>query len=426
MLRGSDRDALAEILTAERSLIARGNGRSYGDAALNPAATVSMLQHDRIFTFDPDIGRVTCESGVLLADLLRLFVPRGWFPRVTPGTWFVTVGGLVASDVHGKNHHRAGSFCRHVERLELMRGDGQVVVCSRDENPELFAATCGGMGLTGIILTVTFCMLPVETAHVRQRTLRAANLEEILAAFDGYAGATYSLAWIDCLARGEARGRSVLMLGEHAALDELPARARRRPLAVRLRRRVRVPFHLPRAVVGRHAVRAFNVLYHRRARPGTRIVPYEGFFYPLDAIADWNRIYGRRGFVQHQSVLPKEAGKEGLARMLSTLAGAKSGTFLAVLKLLGPRQADDGMLSFPMEGYTLALDFPADEDGFRVLAELDAIVLDHGGRMYLAKDSRMDARTFRRGYPELDRFLAVRAAHGGERFSSRLAERLGL
>lgn len=429
LLRFRDTAELAGLVAANASMIARGNGRAYGDAALNPAATLSTLGFDRIRAFDPESGRITCEAGVLLADLLDLFVPRGLFPPVTPGTRFVTVGGMVAADVHGKNHHVAGSFGRHVERLEVMVADGRVVACSAEESPDLFRATIGGMGLTGVILTATFRLAPIGTAWMRQETLVAADLDAAMALFEESADWTYSVAWIDCLARGARRGRSVVTRGEHARLDELPSERRQRPLE-RPRRPVRrVPIDLPGAALNRWTVRAFNEAYFRRARPGTAIVDYETFFYPLDALLEWNRIYGASGFTQYQCVLPKAASREGLARLLDAIARAGQGSFLAVLKLFGPSGggAADGLLSFPMEGYTLALDFPARAAGFALMTELDAIVADLGGRLYLAKDARMGAGMLARGYPALDRFRAVRDDwDAGTRFSSLLAERVGL
>lgn len=412
--------ALDAALAGADSLIARGNGRAYGDAALNARLTLSTLDHDRLLAFDPGTGRLTCEAGVLLSDLVDLFLPRGWFVPVTPGTRLVTVGGMIAADVHGKNHHLHGSFGRHVESLRLRTGDG-VVTCSRDQNPDLFRATIGGMGLTGVILEATFRLVPVETAWIRQETVVCPNLDAAMAAFEASAGWTYTVAWIDCLARGARSGRSLLYRGEHARRDEI---GRARPLRLPPKRRLAVPVNAPEIALNHWSVAAFNELYWRRgAGGGTALVDAETFFYPLDALLDWNRIYGRRGFVQYQCVLPKPASRAGLGLLLERIAAAGSGSFLAVLKLFGPGDAEGGDLSFPMEGYTLALDFPATAATFALLTELDAIVADHGGRLYLAKDARMGARLLRQGYRDgLARFARQR----DPRFDSALSQRLDL
>lgn len=406
------------------SLIARGNGRAYGDAALNPRATLSMLGMGRMLAFDAATGALTCEAGVLLSDILTVFVPRGWFPPVTPGTKLVTVGGMIAADVHGKNHHLAGSFGDHVESLDLLLADGRVVTCGPDREADLFTATRGGMGLTGVILRATFRLVPIETGYIRQETLRAGDLDTIMGLFQASAGWTYSVAWIDCLARGPRLGRSLLFRGEHARLDELPAERRATPLTP-ARRRVRtVPLDFPGFALNHWTVGAFNALYWRLGTPRETLVDYDTFFYPLDSLLEWNRIYGRPGFTQYQCVLPASVSADGLRALLTAIGAAGNASFLAVLKLFG-RQ--DGMMSFPMEGYTLALDFPASTATFGLLLDLDSIVADHGGRLYLAKDARMGASLLRRGYPSVGRFQALRADRGLDRvFRSVQSERLGL
>src|SRR5215469_2046332 len=416
-------DVLAAV-AAESSLIARGNGRAYGDAALNPAATLDLRRDDRFIAFDDATGTLTAEAGTLLADILDCLVPRGWFPPVTPGTKFVTVGGMLAADVHGKNHHKAGTIGDHVESLDLVLADGRVVRCSRDDNAPLFAATLGGMGLTGVILAARLKLQRVETAYVRQETLRARDLEAIMDLFEASRDWTYTVAWIDCLARGRDLGRALLYRGEHARNDELPARRRTAPFTPPARRTRRMPVDLPAIMLNRWSVAAFNRLFYRASRSGTAVVDYDRFFYPLDAIHEWNRLYGSGGFVQYQCVQPKAASRAGLSALLDRIAGAGAGSFLSVLKLLGPGR---GMLSFPMEGYTLALDFRADSANLALLTELDAIVAAHGGRVYLAKDARIAAADFRRGYAGIDEFAAVRAMVDPRRkFASLQSQRLGL
>ena len=421
LLTARGRDEARAAVSSEASLIARGNGRSYGDAALSRDAVLSMLRSSRMIAFDEASGTLTCEAGVMLADILDLFVPRGWFPPVTPGTKFVTIGGMIAADVHGKNHHGAGSFTGHVDSFELALADGQVVRCSRTENAELFAATCGGMGLTGIIVTASFRLLRIETPYIRQETRQAANLAEAMDLLGQSASATYSVAWIDCLSTGAQMGRSVIFSGEHALPHELPA-----PPPKTGSRTLTMPFHAPAMLLNRWTISAFNQLYYQRNPAGTAIIPYGPYFYPLDAILAWNRLYGRAGFVQYQCVLPKAAAAEGMAALLRRIAASGKGSFLAVLKQFGAANPH-GMLSFPMEGFTLALDFAVDQRTLALLGELDAITGDHGGRVYLAKDACSRPELLRRGYPRLDEFLAVRhKVDPHHKFSSLLSQRLGL
>lgn len=407
----------------EGGAIPRGNGRSYGDSSLGRALTLGLGKLDRMLAFDPASGALTCEGGVKLADVIDALLPLGWFPTVTPGTKFVTVGGMVASDVHGKNHHGAGSFCDHLDWIDLALGDGQVLRCSHAENPDLFAATCGGMGLTGVVLRARFRLRPVETSRIRQEVHRTRDLSETMALFEAGHDWTYSVSWIDCLAGGSSLGRSVVSFAEHALVDELAPADRDAPLAWRPLKPKTVPVDFPGFALGRMSVKAFNFAYYRAQKAGPGVVDFNPYFYPLDAILDWNRIYGRRGFVQYQCVLPLESSEAGLRRLLTEIAGRGSASFLAVLKRMGHQSF--GMLSFPRPGYTLALDFPATDATFALLGDLDAITLDHGGRIYLAKDARMDAATLAAGYPRLDEFRAVRERHGlTERFRSLQSERL--
>lgn len=416
---------LHEALPPLPACIARGNGRSYGDASLNPDATIDMLRLDRLIAFNDGTGTLTCEAGVLLSDIVTAFVPRGWFPPVTPGTRMVTIGGMIASDVHGKNHHVAGSFDDHVDWIDLDLGDGRVLRCSPSEHAELFAATCGGMGLTGIIVRAAFRMLKIETAYMRQRTLRAANLEQALAVFEQSQGSTYSVAWIDCLATGKALGRSAILLGEHARVAELDERTRADPLHRAARKPRSVPIDFPDFALSGFNVKLFNQFYYAMQRPGDTLVGLDPYFYPLDALTDWNRIYGRQGFVQYQCVLPLATSEEGLRHLLAAISAAGAGSFLAVLKRMGP--ASFGLLSFPMEGYTLALDFPATPANLALLETLDTITADHGGRIYLTKDARMPSQMVTQGYPRLPAFRELRARYGlDQRFSSLLSQRLGL
>lgn len=397
--------------------LARGLGRSYGDSSLAPSV-VDMRDEDEILGFDSATGLLSCAAGVSLATLLAVFVPRGWFLPVTPGTQFVTVGGAVASDVHGKNHHLDGCFSECVENVTLQLADGSLLVCSRQAHPELFHATCGGMGLTGIIRQVTLRLRPIRSAYVQQTTLKAANLDEALELFANHYHATYSVAWIDCLASGASLGRALVMLGEHAEEGGL---------VVGGKGTLGVPLEMPHQLLNTYSIRAFNTLYYHRVRQKRteQLVHYRPFFYPLDGIQHWNRLYGKQGFVQYQCVLPKAVGLEGLSVLLKRIAASGQGSFLAVLKALGAENGN--FLSFPLEGYTLALDFKLMPDTLRLLDELDAILLDYGGRLYLTKDARMGQATFRQGYPRWEAFQQVRERYGAlGRFVSMQSIRLGL
>jgi decaprenylphospho-beta-D-ribofuranose 2-oxidase len=407
----------AQALQSQAPLIAHGLGRSYGDSAL-AKQVLGMRYLDHFVAFDSESGVLTCEAGVSLDAVLRTFVPLGWFLPVTPGTRFVTVGGAIASDVHGKNHHGAGTFGAQVLRLELLVGSGERVWVSSTEHVDLFQATCGGMGLTGVILHATFALRRITSSQIVQTTIKAPSLQAVLESFDAHASAAYSVAWIDCLASRSSMGRSLLMLGEHANDG---------PLVVQNRAATPVPFDLPAALLNQTTVQAFNSLYYGLARKSasTRRIAFEPFFYPLDALSEWNRMYGRAGFLQYQFVLPQAAGVAGLSEVLSRIVQSGRGSFLAVLKAFGAANAN--LLSFPQAGYTLALDFKVEAAVFELLNELDAIVLHHGGRLYLAKDARMSIATFRAGYPNWQSFEAVRerwGAHG--KFASNQSRRLGL
>jgi decaprenylphospho-beta-D-ribofuranose 2-oxidase len=419
-------EAVRALLASHDSVIARGNGRAYGDSAINRRATISMRRFDHFLAFDEVSGQLTAQAGVLLADIIDAFLPRGWFPAITPGTKFVTLGGMIAADVHGKNHHRDGSFRECVDWIDVMGADGEISRCSRESHAELFDATLGGMGLTGVILQAAIRLRRVETGWIRQTTIPAADLRAVMAAFEAADEATYSVAWIDCQSADEHLGRSVLMLGEHATRADLPPETRETPLIVSKKRRLTIPLDIPSFALNSVSVRAFNALYHRRhvRAAGVSLVDWDSYFYPLDSILGWNRIYGRRGFVQFQCVLPLDESEQGLRALLEATARAGAGSFLAVLKRLGPQES---RFSFPTAGYTLALDFPVSPKTFRLLEILDAITVRHGGRFYLAKDSRLSASTLRAADPRAEMFAHMRRDAGqATRFHSSQSERLSL
>lgn len=410
----------------QNSLIARGLGRSYGDAALNAGGAVLLdIRLNRFASFDPSTAILDCEGGASLQEIINTFLPRGFFPPVTPGTQYVTVGGAIAADVHGKNHHRDGSLGEFVQSLDLLTAGGEILRCARDLEPELFWATLGGMGLTGIILSARILLRPVESAYIAVEYQKAGNLDQTLAAFaDADSRFQYSVAWIDCLAVDESLGRSVLIRGNHALAAALPSDLRERPLEARARRKKSVPFHFPGFALSPLTVRMFNASFYSRHEEGQKLVDYDEFFYPLDSILHWNRIYGKRGFFQYQAVFPQPTAAACLRELLKRLSASRRASFLAVLKTMG--KPSGGMLSFPMPGQTLALDLPnTGPDTVQFLRELDAVVLHHGGRVYLAKDACLTPESFRAMYPRLGEFESVKARiDPHNRFSSSLSRRL--
>ncbi|MCI3276011.1 FAD-binding oxidoreductase [Streptomyces cylindrosporus] len=410
-----------------RGAVPRGLGRAYGDAAQNAGgAVLDMTGLDRVHAIDADGGTVLCDAGVSLHRLMEVLLPLGWFVPVTPGTRYVTVGGAIGADIHGKNHHVSGSFSRHVLSLELLTADGEIRTVS--SGTPLFDATAGGMGLTGVILTATIRLLPVETSLMSVDTERATDLDDLMARLtaDDHRY-RYSVAWIDLLARGAATGRAVLTRGDHAPLDALPARARRAPLDFRTPQFPAAPALFPEGLLSRTTVGLFNELWYRkapRARTG-QLQRISTFFHPLDGVPHWNRVYGRGGFVQYQFVVG-HGREDALRRIVRRISEHRCPSFLAVLKRFG--EADPGWLSFPVPGWTLALDIPAALPGLGgFLDELDEEVAAAGGRVYLAKDSRMRPELLAAMYPRLDDFRALRAELDPRAvFTSDLSRRLAL
>lgn len=389
-------DRAASLPEVDSSLLACGNGRSYGDVGLNSGGALLRTRGlDHFMAFDAELGLLTCEAGVLLSDILDVFVPRGWFLPVTPGTRFVTVGGAIANDVHGKNHHRVGSFGRFVRRFELLRSDGSRRICSRTENADWFAATIGGLGLTGLMTWVEIELRRISSPRVAVRNQRFTGLDEFFALNEqAEAAHEYTVAWIDCLA---CTPRGILMGGDHVSADDTAG------LAEAPAKALSFPLTPPISLINGLSLRAFNLAYFHRPLPDSAVVHYAPYFYPLDGILHWNRLYGRKGFYQYQCVLPISA-REALADIMQSIAASGQGSFLAVLKTFGALPSP-GMLSFPMPGMTLALDFPNHDGPTLALFEhLDAIVEAAGGRLYAAKDARMSGAFFRRSYPRLDEF----------------------
>lgn len=394
---------------AQLSYISRGLGRSYGDVALNSErGVISQLKANRFLGFDVETATLKCEAGVSLAEIIEQFLPRGFLLPVSPGTKFVTIGGAIANDIHGKNHHRDGSIGNFVESLTLLTPRGEQISCSPSENSEVFWATVGGLGLTGIILDATIKLRRAESAYFKVDYQKAANLDEAFklltsAEDDRY---HYSVAWIDCLSVGSALGRAVMMRGNHAAARDLPASIKE-PLAQSAGTQWSVPFDFPSLTLNQYTLKIFNALFYRtHGNSLAQLVSLEKYFYPLDRILHWNRLYGRRGFLQYQVVFPSASSYEGLSALLERLSRARKSSFLAVLKRFGP--ANRGLLSFPREGLTLALDLPFADDLPAFLQETDELVLRYGGRVYLAKDAVLHPDMFAQMYPGLKEFQVVK------------------
>ena len=392
----------------EGTLLPGGLARSYGDSCLNEGGTlVTTTRLDHLIEFDRVAGILRCEAGISLAQILELAVPAGWFLPVVPGTAFVTVGGAIANDVHGKNHHAAGSFGSHVRRFELLRSDGARLTCSPGENAALFRATIGGLGLTGLITWAEVALRPVACAAFDVETIRMENLAHFFEL--SKTGVEYSVAWVDALAKGSAIGRGTFMRANHASEGGVAAGGGPR-------QRMSLPFDFPASALNRHSVGLFNAMYRARASSHWKRSrePYGKYLFPLDAIGRWNRLYGKAGFVQHQSVVPRADAAVKVAEMLAAIAQSGEASFLTVLKVFGDAPPA-GLMSFARPGVTLALDLPMRGAAtLELLERLDAVVRDAGGAIYPAKDARMSPATFRASFPNLREF----EAHVDPAFSS--------
>ena len=409
--------ASLELITKQQnSVLARGMGRSYGDSAnaLNVLQT-AFINH--FIEFNKATGKLTAEAGITLREILEVIVPYGWFLPVTPGTSYVTLGGAIASDVHGKNHHIAGTFGQHVKSLSMLLGTGEVVTISPQHHADLFHATCGGMGLTGIIMSATIQLIPIKSSFISQKTIKADSIEAACEAFESNNNATYSVAWIDSLSKGKSLGRSVIMLGEHAEQGGL---------TIDIRQKVSVPFSAPSVMFNSLIMKAFNTAYwHKSKHNLSQTVALMPYFYPLDTVGKWNRFYGKKGFLQFQCVLPKIDGVANMRTLLTQISNSGEGSFLAVLKQFGT--VNENLLSFPIEGYTLALDFKVSETAIKTVKKLEDMVVHMGGRLYLTKDAVMQESTFKATYPNWEKFESVREQYGAVgKFQSAQSKRLGL
>lgn len=408
---------LKKTINNHNGLIPHGHGRSYGDSALSNNI-IQVKPHNYFLNFDAPSGTLHVQAGVLLSEILDAFVPRGWFLKITPGTKLITIGGAIASDVHGKNHHIAGCFSESVEAFQLMLPNGEIVECSQQKNSELFRATCGGMGLTGVILNARIQLKKINSKYIDQTTIKTNNLKETFEAFEKHQDKPYSVAWIDCLAKKSQIGKCLLMVGDFCDDGQLDYQTGKK---------ITIPFNFPLLALNRVTIKAFNWLYYAKVRKkiSQQKVDIDAFFYPLDSIGHWNRIYGKNGFTQYQFILPKKTSIDGLEEILKEISNSGKGSFLAVLKLYGP--ANDNYLSFPLEGYSLALDFKIEKGLFELLDKLDKIVLKHQGRLYLAKDVRVSKEVFEQGYPHINKFKAVRKKYSmNEKFVSLQSQRIGI
>ena len=410
-------ETLKQIINEYDELIPYGNGRSYGDSALS-SNIINVRPKDYFIDFDEESGLLHVQAGVLLSEILESYVPRGWFLKVTPGTKLITVGGAIASDIHGKNHHVEGCFSECVQEFEIMLADGEVVTCSKKATPELFKATCGGMGLTGVILDAKIYLKKINSQYIDQTTIKTKNLKETFEAFEEYSDKPYSVAWIDCLAKGAEIGKCLLMVGDFRDDGKLDYKKKSQ---------LSIPFNFPSFALNNWSVRAFNWLYYGKVkeRVSKQRVDIDTFFYPLDSISHWNRIYGKKGFTQYQFILPKETSYEGLEEILTSISKSGKGSFLAVLKLYG--KTNENYLSFPIEGYSLALDFKIEKGLFDLLDQLDEIVVKYEGRIYLTKDVRVSKETFEKGYPQIETFRQYRKDNKMDtKFQSLQSKRVGI
>ncbi len=393
----------AAINSVDSLILPRGQGRSYGDSCLNEGGyLLSTKLLNKFYAFDSDTGVLRCESGVTLDKILQVFVPKGWFLPVTPGTKFVTVGGAIANDIHGKNHHKAGTFGNHLNCFELQRADGARILCSRDTNADWFKATIGGLGLTGVILWAEFALKPIRGPYIEMESVKYNDLDEFFRiSKESEQDYEYTVSWLDCF--GNHNGvRGIFIRGNHSNREEKNAS---KVLHKNFTWKT-FPFDAPAFLLSTPAIKLFNFLYYNKQlkKHQKSMVHYNPFFYPLDNINHWNKMYGKRGFLQWQCVVPTTEKNKAIKMILQKITRSKLGSFLVVLKEFGDLPPQ-GMLSFPMPGITLALDFPnVGERLFSLLDKLDEIVVDFGGRIYPAKDARMTGKTFHVSFPEVENF----------------------
>ena len=416
---------IKKILKNDKKLIARGNGRSYGDSSIGFQETISTINLNDVISFNYSSGILVAESGILFKDIIEKFLPVGWFPYVVAGTKYITLGGAVAADIHGKNHHNEGTIANYIEWFELIIPNGKTLKCSRKENLDYFKWTIGGMGLTGIITKICMRLRQVDTGLIKQKIIRTQNLKETFSVLNDSKNYTYSVAWLDTMSKGINLGRSIITLGDHLneSVNEISIKNK---YSTKENNFLNIPFNFPNLFLNKYSIKIFNSLYynmHFLVKKEKNIL-WNKFFYPLDKIINWNRMYGSKGFMQFQTVIPFENSYKGIDKIINKIQEKKSGSFLTVLKKFGAYR--DG-LSFPMEGYTITLDFPCNKKNFSLLDELDKIALKYNGKFYLAKDSRMSAESYKQNIIYAREFELFRSKNGlNKKFCSFQSNRLSL
>lgn len=412
-----DFDINRKSIELRNDTIPFGNGRSYGDSCISENI-IGLINRNHFLSFDKELGVLIVQSGVLLSEIIEVIVPKGWFLKVNPGTKLITVGGAISSDIHGKNHHVEGCFSECVNWFNLLLPKGEILKCSREENQELFFSTCGGMGLTGIILEAEIQLKSINSIYINQKITKTKNLKETFEVFESIKNEPYSVAWIDCLSKGNKIGRSLIMSGDFDDDGNLN---------YSLKKRLNIPFNFPSFLLNTLTVKLFNWFYYNKTLKKVfyQKVHFDSFFFPLDSIRNWNRIYGENGFTQYQFILPKDNSFEGITSILNEISKSGKGSFLSVLKLYG--KENKNYLSFPLEGYSLALDFKIEKGLFEFLDRLDQIVIKYKGRIYLSKDVRVSKEVFEKGYPHVEKFREIRKQYKlNEVFSSLQSNRVGI
>jgi decaprenylphospho-beta-D-ribofuranose 2-oxidase len=397
------------------NLIARGMGRSYGDSA-NSKIILSTTEIDNFLNFDKTKGIINVEAGITLREILKIIVPSGWFLPVTPGTSFVTIGGAIASDIHGKNHHHSGTFCEYLNFITVLAGDNRIIKCSKNENSDLFYATCGGMGLTGIIIDAEIRLKKISSSLMNETKIKTNSLEETIENLEDHNSSSYNVAWIDLLTSKKSLGRGIISLGEHVE---------KKKLKLDFKKSLNIPFYAPSNIISKNIIKSFNIIHFLRSNNQKENVSLLSYFYPLDMLTNWNRLYGKNGFIQYQFYIPSENCLENLKYIIHKIHSSETYVCLGVLKKFG--KANNNLLSFPSEGYTLALDFKMSKNTLNFVKELDQIILDMSGRIYLSKDATMNEKTFKKMYKNWNDFQKIRTKyHAIGKFTSSQSVRIGL
>jgi decaprenylphospho-beta-D-ribofuranose 2-oxidase len=407
---------LKSIIANNNELIAHGNGRSYGDSSINENI-INCVSYNSLLSFDEKNGIIIAQAGMLFSDILKIIVPKGWFLKVTPGTKFITLGGAIASDIHGKNHHIDGCFSESIISFSLMLPNGEIVECKKSD--ELFLATCGGMGLTGVIIDAKISLMKIISKNIDTTSIKTNNLKETFKIFESNNSSKYSVAWIDSSAKELHAGRGIVTIGDFSSDGDLSYR--------HVKNKASIPRWTPSFLMNRFTIKVFNLLYYRlqfRKFKNLKMNLNE-FFYPLDKLANWNNLYGRNGFIQYQFILPKDQSYDGMKEILELISFEKMDSFLAVLKLYGPE--NNNYLSFPLMGYSLAIDFKITKKIYAFLEKLDAMVLKYKGRVYLSKDVRISKEIFQKNYPKVNEFRELRDKYKmNEKFHSLQSKRVGI